>query len=585
MKYCSCGKIASYGFIDEQTPKFCSECSKTKNGKLVNFKHGYCEEIINYKEKLLSERLCGSNANFNYPKCSPKKGIRCNDHKLENMICINGKICEDCGILQASFVLPKSKKKSPTHCGECLKKHNIEKIDVVHKKCKVCNVNSALFGLSEHSKKEYCGDCSKKLNLNVIDLHHKKCINCNEKQALFNDNGEKPLFCGDCKDSNMINIHGLKCEFEGCNVVPSFNYSGIYEKKFCETHKLKDMVNVKDKLCVICNIKRPSFNYDSENIPSYCGDCKSNEMINIYYDKCIFEDCNEYAWYNYEGEVKRKFCKNHALENMILINLRLCEFCNKVPIYGYIEDKKRIRCTDHKDENMIDLVHGNCIYENCLKRAYFNFDKEKNPLYCSEHKIDGMININHKLCKTYLCGTRVSDKYEGYCLYCFINIFPDKPITRNYKTKEKAVRDFILTNFPDLTWNTDKIIKDGCSKKRPDLLLDLGYQVIIIEIDENQHICYEKSCENKRIMILSQDIGHRPIIFIRFNPDDYIEYGINKHSCWTFDKNGISKIKKSYIKEWSERLETLKNTINYWIDNKNISEKTIELIYLFFDKN
>jgi len=76
-------------------------------------------------------------------------------------------------------------------------------------------------------------------------------------------------------------------------------------------------------------------------------------------------------------------------------------------------------------------------------------------------------------------------------------------------------------------------------------------------------------------MEISKDLGHRPIIFIRFNPDEYIEKGITKHSCWSFDKNGISKVKKSYNKLWNERLETLKDTINYWIDGANISEKQL----------
>ena len=48
-------------------------------------------------------------------------------------------------------------------------------------------------------------------------------------------------------------------------------------------------------------------------------------------------------------------------------------------------------------------------------------------------------------------------------------------------------------------------------------------QIIIIEVNENQHIAYDCSCENKRIMKLSQDVGHKPIVFIRFNPDDYEE--------------------------------------------------------------
>ena len=73
--------------------------------------------------------------------------------------------------------------------------------------------------------------------------------------------------------------------------------------------------------------------------------------------------------------------------------------------------------------------------------------------------------------------------------------------------------------FWEVHWIADKIVNTDYSKRRPDLLLDLGYQILIVEIDENQHIDYDYSCENKRIMELSQDTGHRPIIFIRFNQD------------------------------------------------------------------
>lgn len=81
-----------------------------------------------------------------------------------------------------------------------------------------------------------------------------------------------------------------------------------------------------------------------------------------------------------------------------------------------------------------------------------------------------------------------------------MHLFPDEKVSRNYKTKEKSVVDFVSNNFPDVTWICDKRIQDGCSQRRPDMLLDLGYQVIVIEIDENQHIDYDCSCENKRLM-------------------------------------------------------------------------------------
>ena len=164
-----------------------------------------------------------------------------------------------------------------------------------------------------------------------------------------------------------------------------------------------------------------------------------------------------------------------------------------------------------------------------------------------------------------------------------MHLFPDKPVSRNYKTKEYAVVEFVKTTFPDLSWISDKRITGGCSKRRPDLFLDLGYQIIIIEVDENQHTVYDCSCENKRIMELSQDVGHKPIIFIRFNPDDYDENEIVVNSCWGLNNKGICVVKKSKSKEWIQRLNTLKEQLNYWIYPNNITNKTIEIIQLFYD--
>ena len=80
-------------------------------------------------------------------------------------------------------------------------------------------------------------------------------------------------------------------------------------------------------------------------------------------------------------------------------------------------------------------------------------------------------------------------------------------------------------------WISDKIVNGGCSKRIPDLLLYLGYQIVIIKIDENQHIDYDCSCDNKRLMELSQNLKHRPIIFIRFNPEEYEKDDETISSC------------------------------------------------------
>ena len=224
---------------------------------------------------------------------------------------------------------------------------------------------------------------------------------------------------------------------------------------------------------------------------------------------------------------------------------------------------------------------SSCNHPNCKTRPNYNYEGETKALYCATHKLDGMINVKHKSCNNEWCHTIVSEKYDGYCLYCYMNMFPDKPVSRNYKTKEKEVVDRIKEKYPDFTWIHDKKVEDGCSNRRPDLLLDMGDYIIIIEVDENKHTAYDCSCENKRLMELSQDLQHRPIVFIRFNPDSYIKNGNKITSCWITNKQGVIQIMKTKMSEWEERINILNQQIQYWIDNK--TNKTIEIIELFYD--
>jgi hypothetical protein len=123
---------------------------------------------------------------------------------------------------------------------------------------------------------------------------------------------------------------------------------------------------------------------------------------------------------------------------------------------------------------------------------------------------------------------------------------------------------------------------DGCSQRRPDLLCDFGDQVIIVEVDEGQHEKYDCSCENKRLMEISRDCSHRPIVFIRFNPDQYRVDGKLVRRPWAVNKaTGLLIVSEKNLKEWNKRLDVLKSQIEYWTTNK--TDKTVELIELFYD--
>ena len=185
------------------------------------------------------------------------------------------------------------------------------------------------------------------------------------------------------------------------------------------------------------------------------------------------------------------------------------------------------------------------------------------------------------LCKSEWCETTKNPKYRGYCMYCFMHLFPDEKVARNYKTKETTVAHHVQERFPVIDWTCDKTIQGGCSRRRPDMLADLGSHIIIIEIDEHKHDEYECICENRRIMEISQDLGHRPVVFIRFNPDAYVNSeGVKVPSPWRQNSVGAITVMKSHQAAWGERLSALSDIIAYWMVHD--PKKTVEVIELYY---
>jgi hypothetical protein len=161
-----------------------------------------------------------------------------------------------------------------------------------------------------------------------------------------------------------------------------------------------------------------------------------------------------------------------------------------------------------------------------------------------------------------------------------MHTFPGEPVLRNYKTKEFATVERVRSRFPDFTWRHDKRVECGISKRRPDLFLDLGSHVLVVEIDEDSHASYDCSCENKRLMQLSEDVDHRPMVMIRFNPDTYTDSAGNlRPSCWVRNGWGITALCKERLPNWNVRIAELERAIEFWA--AHVPEKTVEVIELF----
>ena len=255
------------------------------------------------------------------------------------------------------------------------------------------------------------------------------------------------------------------------------------------------------------------------------------------------------------------------------------ENCDKRPNFNLPNEKIGIYCSVHKKIDMVDISHKKCLEENCDTQPNFNLPNENVGIYCNEHKKENMIDVKNKRCLSDHCDTQVTNKkYKGYCLRCFVYKFPDVKISRNYKVKEFFMTDFIKEQFKEEVITFDKQT-GGCSRRRPDVFLDKYTHVVIIECDENQH--KDTSCENKRTMELFQDFDNRPIVFIRFNPDSYVN-DENKKILSSFKmhkKLDVPIIREP--KEWLNRLSLLKDIINKWLSV--IPEKEITNEYLFYD--
>jgi hypothetical protein len=362
-----------------------------------------------------------------------------------------------------------------------------------------------------------------------------------------------------------------------------FNYKGEKTGIYCVEHKHHDMVDVVSNKCHYpeCTTQ-PSFNYVGETCGIYCAQHMEKGMIDVRSQKCKHVGCTTVPIFNYEGQTIGTYCASHALKDMVDVRNKKCleTGCTTQPTFNNKGETQAIYCIAHKKKDMIDVKHEIC--KMCDSRAYYNHEGETKGVCCYDHKTPTMINVKEPICLTPFCSTSVTKKHEGYCLRCFIHMFPDNPIARNYKTKERAVVEYVLHEFPDKTWITDKRVINGCSRRRPDLCLDMGSHLIMTEVDENQHMDYDCSCENKRLMELSLDVGHRPIVFVRFNPDDYTQSNKSVTSCWGVDKKGICVVKKTKQKEWEHRLVCLKDQIQYWIEN--VPDKTVEVVQLFFDQ-
>jgi hypothetical protein len=273
---------------------------------------------------------------------------------------------------------------------------------------------------------------------------------------------------------------------------------------------------------------------------------------------------------------KPTHCGICKTDNMINVKSRKCQCGKAEPAFG-IDGGQATHCGKCKSSDLVNVRNKWCL----CKRAQPTYGvKGGRPTHCARCRTSELVDVVHKRCLNG-CGTIVHGRYRGFCLRCFVYLFPGEKVSRNYKVKEQHFVDYIkeagvLPDSAEVTF--DKRLQGGCSARKPDIFVDLLTHTLHAENDEKQHRSY--ACENKRLMELFQDSGNRPQIQLRFNPDSFTSANGTKHpSCFKYNKLGVPVIRDQAI--WKARMDIYLERFTYHLTHVPDREVTVE--HMFYD--
>ncbi len=451
------------------------------------------------------------------------------------------------------------------------------------------------------------------------DRKGKKMCACLNYVTFRNPGGEFE-FCNDCKPLNATDdaIKTRKSTSEKVKnllPLPVRNDDRIYDQFYIKDDKF--YVWQKSGLLKLCScLKHPSYATEEENfVVAYCVNCKPNNAIDV-------EKVEKFR----AGKTQPSFSKmdkNHIqiapdsradrVDGQIYIRensfflwnaqtnywTRLCNCLNRCT-WGEPGSKALVFCDQCKSADSLKY-NMLCKYleDNLKDKSNVLISKELQecelfkfaPKYPEQRKSNQTYIVNKtKYCQydfTYqiwleVCNNckfnKISEsvpfcKTNKLCLSCCYDLNPDMDIPKNFMKKENYLYNELKKKFKHVEFKHNMKIDEGCSRRRPDFFFECFTHSVIVENDENSHRNELQICENKRSMILHTDLGNRPLVLIRFNPD----LDNNHKTCFTKDSNNNLQLVESV---WKERMIVLINTIEFHLINVPSREYTeLKLFY------
>ena len=310
------------------------------------------------------------------------------------------------------------------------------------------------------------------------------------------------------------------------------------------------MINVKVRRCK-CERAIPNFGMPGGKA-TCCKHCKADDMVNLKAAKCR---CGEHQpHFGIPGQ-KAECCSHCKSPDMVDLNSRRCECGEKRSSFGR-PGERPMCCKLCKTPDMVDVVSDRC---KCNKKQPSFGRPGERPTCCIMCKDADMELLRHSNQRCGSCSLPSDPRgwKNGVCYTCHLG----RP------RPERVMHAFLQKEFSAVKWVFNKsnggIVECADKRYRPDAQLHLDGHVVVVECDEDQHKHYDQSCELKRINEILVACGGKPLVMIRWNPDEF------------------SILSRSQAMSERRRLTALKAAVSSAIESA--PQQLLKVEYMFYD--
>lgn len=411
-----------------------------------------------------------------------------------------------------------------------------------------------------------CGICNKKMQNRCLKRHLKNCA-----QIPIN------VCCVQCKI--QIQILSLNRHLKTCGQKPKMISCPKCEKNVQKIN-LNQHLKIHEEKTLDCHCCNKKFNHVGLKIHL---DYKNNKNWSV----CTFPGCTTKQLI-YRSNKYQHNATHHAPK----IKIKCPELnCNS----EFLKTSKTQHYKQRHKDTFVFCKEFECKKKGrgwtCYsKNQHYNCWHKHHRFFCAQENCHNKTFATSRQLSIHMGKIHNIGRYK--CPTCFQN-FHDLKTWENPNTNEilkicnscitvannansprieKQIVKWLKENFAPPISQTDKtVLGDFCGKKRPDIAFLSHNLIIYVEIDENQHCGYQKSCEESRMSEIACETLGTPVVFIRYNPHKYYSpKNVKNLNC---EKTHDNNLRKKVLLETLKYIATRPNSL------------TLEVFYLFYSEN